>query len=314
MMFRLAIAGAVLTAGLSAGAQSVSTPTQTKPPLFSASAAELVVLPVAVTHGDGHFVDGLTKDQFTVFDNGRPQDISLFTSEDMPVTVGLVLDDSSSMAPKLGQVIAAAGAFARSSNPQDQLFAIAFNDRVIDLTPGRELAAGDPAALNRALDRLVAEGRTALYDGIQAGLQREAASTAPRRILIVVSDGGDNASRADRDDVLAMAQQQNVTIYTIGLFNMDDRDADPGVLKKLARETGGERFLPRSPGPLLAAVEHIAREIREVYTIGYAPPEADGNYHRVRVTVNAPDAKHLDVRTRPGYFAARRASIRAQGR
>jgi len=174
------------------------------------------------------------------------------------------------------------------------------------------LRFGDRVAASPLTDLSATDRRTALADA--RNLFTDRYSGRPLAGIVLVSDGGDNASRADRDDVLAMAQQQNVTIYTIGLFNMDDRDADPGVLKKLARETGGERFLPRSPGPLLAAVEHIAREIREVYTIGYAPPEADGNYHRVRVTVNAPDAKHLDVRTRPGYFAARRASIRAQGR
>jgi len=295
----------VAVAAASAVAQKPSRPDAERP-LFSSESAELVVLPVAVTQGDGHFVVGLAKEQFTVFDNARPQPITLFTNQDSPVIVGLVLDDSSSMGPKLGEVIAAAGAFARSSNPEDELFAIAFNDVATDVMPGGPVYAHDLAGLTRALDRLRPQGRTALYDGTLVGLAREASSGSPaRKVLIVISDGGDNASRATLDDVLAAARRQNVTIYTVGLFDVDDRDSDPGVLKKLARETGGERFLPRSPGPLLEAVTHIAREIRAGYTIGYVPPDRDGNYHRVRVTIDAPNARGLQIRTRPGYFAAR---------
>lgn len=272
-------------------------------PLFSAGSAELVVLPVAVTRGDGQFVSGLTQDRFAVYDNGRKQPIELFTSADTPVTLGLVIDDSSSMGPKLGQVVAAALALARSSNPDDQVFAIDFNDRVMDII-SRPLYAHDVQGLNAALSRLVPEGRTALYDAVLMALNREIdESTTARKVLVVISDGGDNASRAKLDQVLKRAREANVTIYTIGLFDDGDRDSNPGVLKKLAVETGGERFLPRSPGPLLQDVEHIAREIRSGYTIGYAPPDHDGQYHRLRVAIDIPDSKHLSVRTRPGYFA-----------
>ena len=120
-------------------------------PLFSADSADLVVLPVVVTHGDGNFVSGLTKDQFAVFDNGRRQEISLFSNADTPVTLGLVIDDSSSMGRKLGEVIAATLALVRSSNPQDQVFAIDFNDNVRDVASGRTLYANDVQGLNAAL-------------------------------------------------------------------------------------------------------------------------------------------------------------------
>ena len=223
---------------------------------------------------------------------------------DTPVTVGLVIDDSRSMAPKLAEVIAAAAAFARSSNAQDELFAVAFNDNVQEHIGGRALSVADPAGLEKALSALVPQGRTALYDALVAALQRAAETTRPRKVLILISDGGDNASETTLKQVLARARQSNVTIYTIGLFDADDADRNPGVLKSLAQTTGGERFLPDTPARLMQACQHIAREIRSGYTIGYVPPDRDGAYHRVRVDVRSPDGRRISVRTRPGYFAA----------
>jgi Ca-activated chloride channel family protein len=148
------------------------------------------------------------------------------------------------------------------------------------------------------------EGQTALYDGLLAGLERLENARHSRRIIVLMSDGGDNASRATLEDVLARARRANVTIYTIGLFDPQSDDQNPGVLKRLAEVTGGERFLPRSAGPLLQACERIAHEIRSGYMVGYVPPDRDGAYHRVRVEVSGSDARRLRVRTRPGYFAA----------
>jgi VWFA-related protein len=271
---------------------------------FVSSSTELVVLPVVVTDRQDRFVADLPRERFVVLDNGRPQTIALFTNEDTPVTVGLVIDDSRSMSPKLAEVIAAAAAFARSSNPQDELFAMAFNDTVQEQIGGRTLPVGDPEGLEKALRALVPQGRTALYDALVAALERSTQATRPRRVLILISDGGDNASAATLKDVLARARQSNVTIYTIGLFDADDEDRNPGVLKSLAQATGGGRFLPDSPSRLMQACQHIAREIRSGYTIGYVPPDRDGAYHRVRVEVRPPDGRRISVRTRPGYFAA----------
>ena len=139
------------------------------------------------------------------------------------------------------------------------------------------------------------------------GLDHLAKGSRGRKVLVVVSDGGDNASDARLDAVLARARDFNAAIYTIGIFDPDDMDKNPGVLKSLANATGGERFLPRSPGELLAACETIAREIRGGYTIGYVPPARDGAYHRIKVEIDSP-ARKLNIRTRPGYFAAARAS------
>jgi len=272
--------------------------------LFLSSSSDLVVLPVVVTDRQDRFVADLAQDRFVVLDNGRPQAIALFTNEDTPVTVGLVIDDSRSMAPKLAEVIAAAAAFARSSNAQDELFAVAFNDTVHEHIGSRTLSVADPVGLEKALSALVAQGRTALYDAVGAALQRAAETTRPRKVLILISDGGDNASETTLKQILARARQSNVTVYTIGLFDADDADRNPGVLKSLARTTGGERFLPNTPARLLQACQHIAREIRNGYTIGYLPPDRDGAYHRVKVEVRVPDGLRVSVRTRPGYVAA----------
>jgi Ca-activated chloride channel family protein len=231
--------------------------------------------------------------------------VELFSNEDTPVSVGLVIDASSSMRSKLGEVVAAALRFATLSNPHDELFAIRFNDDVRDaLRDRRFLLANDRSDLESALTSLVPEGRTALYDALISGFDHLAEGTRPRKILILISDGGDNASHATLDAVLARARASNATIYTIGLFEDQDPDKNPRVLKSLAQTTGGERFLPRSAGSLLQTCERIAREIRSGYTIGYVPPDRDGAYHRVRVLLDTPD-RRLTVRTRPGYFASR---------
>jgi Ca-activated chloride channel family protein len=278
-------------------------PVAAQEPIFRSGSSELVVLPVVVSDKQGRYVSDVARERFTVYDNGRPVPIELFTNQDTPVTIGLILDASSSMGPKLGEVLAASLAFARSSNPEDELFALRFNDDVRDAVTGhRFLRAGDLVALEIALASVRPEGRTALYDALVAGLDRLAEGSRPRKALIVISDGGDNASAATLDRVLVRARNSNAAIYTIGLFEDEDLDRNPGVLKSLANTTGAERFLPRSPGQLLQACERIAREIRSGYTIGYLPPDHDGAFHRVRVDIQ-PSAR-LTVRTRPGYFAA----------
>jgi Ca-activated chloride channel family protein len=279
------------------------------PPAFVSESSELVVLPVTVTDDHGKLISDLAAERFVVYDNGRSQSISLFTNEDTPVTIGLVLDASRSMGPKLGEVVAAALTFARSSNPEDELFAIAFNDGVHDTLRGRFMSVADQAGIQSALSALQPEGRTALYDAIIAGLDRLSQATRPRKVLIIVSDGGDNASQASLKQVLERARRSNVIIYAIGLFDDDDGDSNPRVLKALAQTTGGERFLPRSPGLLLQVCQHIAREIRSGYTIGYVPPDHDGAFHRVRVVIEPAD-RHLTLRTRPGYFASGRMTAR----
>src|SRR5579864_731598 len=289
--------GAWVAAGVTSAARQ---PAQTA--RFVATASDLVVLPVTVIDRQHRFISDLPRERFTVFDNGRPQEIALFSNEDTPAIVGLVIDGSGSMQPKRGEVIIAAAAFARSSNQLDELFALEFNDAVHAMMPRRQVLAGDADTVSAALSSLAPQGRTALYNALVAGLDALDEGTRPRKVLVLISDGGDNASQATFEQVLARARKSNVAIYTIGLFDPDDPDQNPGVLKSLARETGGERFLPTSPARLLEACQQVAREIRSGYTLGYVPPDRDGTYHRVRVQVDLPDKRRMAVRTRPGYF------------
>jgi Ca-activated chloride channel homolog len=263
------------------------------------------VLPVVVTDKQGRYISDLDRERFTVFDNGRRVPIEIFTNEDTPITIGLIIDASGSMRLKMAEVVTASLAFARSSNPDDELFAIRFNDDVQNVIRDRQfLLAQDLGPLHAALRTMRPDGRTALYDGVLVGIDQLARGSRGRKVLVVISDGGDNASQATLDTVLARARESNAAIYTIGVFDADDLDRNPGVLKSLARATGGERFLPRSPGDLIQACERIAREIRSGYTIGYVPPDRDGGYHRVRVAVQPSPSQKIKIRTRPGYFAA----------
>jgi Ca-activated chloride channel family protein len=268
------------------------------------ASSDLVVLSATVVDKNGGFVEGLARDRFVVADDGARQPIDLFSHEDTPVAVGLIIDNSASMRPKMGEVVAATSAFARSSHPEDELFTLSFNDTVHEALKDRAfLLASDVAALEEVVSSLRPEGRTALYDAVIAGLDRLDESSRSRKVLIVMSDGGDNMSRATLDQTLERARRSDATIYTIGLFEPDDQDANPGVLKSLARATGGERYLPPSAGPLLAACRRIAREIRSGYTIAFEPSKRDGRYHRVQVDVDRTGGRRLSVRTRPGYFA-----------
>src|SRR5262249_47929606 len=146
--------------------------------------------------------------------------------------------------------------------------------------------------------------RTALYDALVSGLDRLERASRARKALVLISDGGDNASGATLKEVLARARRANVIVYTIGLFAPDDPDGNPGVLKSLAEATGGARFLPRSPSQLLQVCTRIARELRSGYTIGFVPLDRDGAFHRLRVEVRPERGGAITVRTRPGYFAA----------
>jgi VWFA-related protein len=271
---------------------------------FRSASSDLVVLAASVTDKEGGFVEGVGPERFAIYDEGQRQPITLFSNDDIPVSVGLIIDNSGSMRPKVGEVIAATVAFARLSHPEDELFALAFSDQVREALKDRAfLLAGDIAALERAVSSLRPDGRTALYDAVMAGLDRLDEGSRARKVLIIMSDGGDNTSRATLDQVLERARHSDATIYTIGLFEPDDPDANPGVLKSLAHMTGGERFLPRSASPLLLACQRIARDIRSGYTIAFEPAKRDGKYHRIEVEVDRADGRRLAVRARPGYVA-----------
>jgi len=264
----------------------------------------LVVLPVVVTDRKGKAVSGLEAESFHVFDDGRPQQIALFESEDVPVTVGLVIDNSGSMRNKLPEVIAAAEEFAKSSNPHDEMFVVNFNQTVSMGLPEGVPFTSDVNQLTGAVSQNRASGNTALYDGLAAALHHMKAGTASRKALIVISDGGDNASQLSLQQLLARAQASNVQIYTLGVFDDMFAGKDMGVLKRLARVTGGKAYFPDSPSQITGVCQQIAQDLRHQYTIGYRPSDTNlgGIYHSIRVTARRTGDGWLRVHTRTSYF------------
>jgi len=278
-----------------------------EPPVFSAQ-SELVVLQVMVEDRTRAYVTNLSADAFTVREDGVPQIIEFFNRLDAPVTVGLLIDGSGSMASVRNLVAAAAGTFVATSNPEDEAFALTFNEYVRPALPETEPFTSDGATLRAALlEALFARGRTALYDAIVNGLQYGTRGMHERRVLVVISDGGDNASAATFDEVLRQTQISNTVIYTIALVDSLDRDAKPGRLRRLADASGGEAFEPHDITGIPSVLQHIARDIRNMYTIGYAPSRGGGaGLRRIRVTVEAPNQATLRVRTRQGYLVEKK--------
>ena len=267
---------------------------------------DLVVLHATVSDRQGGFVSNLGEGDFEVYEDGVPQSIRLFRNEDVPVTAGLIVDHSTSMRQRMPEVTAAAQAFVRSSNRDDEMFVVNFNERVYLGLPGAIRFTDNTTELGDALAATPTRGMTALYDAIAKGLEELKAGSRDKKVLIVVSDGGDNASAHSLAQVMKLAGQSSAVIYTIGIFDESDEDRNPGVLKRLAQATGGEAFLPDDLRQVVTICQRIAGDIRHQYTIGYVPVKSthDGAYHAIRVLARA-SGHHdkLSVRTRTGYIA-----------
>jgi Ca-activated chloride channel homolog len=263
-----------------------------------------VMLPVMVRDRQGRNVSDLHESDFKIYEDGALQSIRMFRHEDIPVVAGLLVDHSGSMGPKIGEVIAGARAFVRSSNPQDRMFVVNFNETVSLGLPAAVGFTADSNQLERAIWRAPAVGETALYDATVKALEKLQTGGLDKKVLVVISDGADNASSHSLAEALDMAERSSAIIYTVGLFAPDDRDANPKVLSRLARETGGEAFFPGQPSAVAGTCERIARDIRNQYTIGYVSTNAhrNGVYRAIRVSAQAPGRGKLFVRTRSGYI------------
>ena len=270
--------------------------------MFSAR-ADLVVLHVIVKESDGVYVAGLPADAFTVLEDGRPQAIQFFAAEDAPVTVGLVIDSSGSMYAARSLVAAAAAAFVETSHPLDDIFALAFNERTRAVLPPEAPFTGDAETIRAGLMKtIVPYGRTALHDAVVAGLAYLQRGRYERKVLVLISDGGDNASAAPFEEVEKQIQTSNAVIYTIAVVDPVASGVNPRRLRRLAAASGGESFEPKRIGDVAAALGDIARDIRSAYTIGYAPVRTgeDGRLRRLRVLARN-GQRALAVRTRQGY-------------
>lgn len=275
-------------------------------PTFS-SRSDLVVLHVSVVDGHAGFVAGLPRDAFVVREDGRPREIAFFENEDTPVSVGLVIDNSASMNRRREAVIAAGMAFAQSSHPADEIFTLNFNERVWPGLPDGHAFTSDHEELRAALSRASARGQTALFDAIDKALLHLDGGTQQRKVLIVVSDGGDNASQATFDEVLDGALRRDVVMYTIGLEDPAGGEGKPKVLRELAEVTGGEAFFPKKRDEMTTVMERIARDIRSSYTLGYVldADRAAGRPHRIQVDLKT-DRHGLHARARTLYVSSGR--------
>lgn len=274
----------------------------------------MVRLPVSVLDKQGNFVNGLSEQDFHVLENGAPQKIDLFTHADMPITAGLVIDNSASMRPKRARVNAAALTFVHTSNPQDEMFVVNFNDEFyLDMDTD---FTNDPNVLNAALDRIDSRGGTALYDAILGSMNHLKKGTREKKVLLVITDGEDNDSTHSLAYTVEKLQQSNVMIYAVGLFakGEDERSEirqGKKALLALTEASGGEAYFPKTTDEVDAICKRIAEDIRDQYMIGYYPSNTskDGTFRTVKIAV-APvkGMGKLSVRARPGYFAPKAAA------
>jgi VWFA-related protein len=292
---------ALLLAGAVTRAQDPAPEAQA--PLFKAE-SELVVVHVLVTDRAGGYVSGLPENAFALYDEARPQTPKFFLNEDAPVTVGLVIDSSGSMVHARDRVIAASTEFVKASNPMDEVFALVFNDDVHPVFGGNSFTS-NPIILGSALARAFQPiGQTALYDAVVGGLDYGSHGMNDRRVLIVVSDGGDNASDATLKDVRTKVEASNTVIYAVAIADPNDPDSKPKKLKELAELSGGQFFAPEDVDQVREVFQKIARDVRHMYTIGFEPMNSayHAGFHKLRVEVKTTDGRRYSVKSRTGYL------------
>jgi VWFA-related protein len=266
---------------------------------------DLVVLHATITDNASRPVLDLSQESFQVFEDKVEQQIKLFKREDIPVSVGILVDNSGSMRDKRRGVNAAALKFVQSSNPLDEVFIVNFNDDAFldaDFTDSIPL-------LEEGLEKIDARGGTALYDAIDMSLLHMAErATLDKKVLIAITDGEDNASRINLERVVQAVERADVMVYTVGLLSGEDGRSDrraKRALEEISKASGGTAFFPTNPDDVLSVATAIANDIRNQYVIAYTPTnmKKDGSFRRVEIKVDAPRRGKLNVRTRTGYYA-----------
>jgi VWFA-related protein len=277
----------------------------------------LVVLHTTVLDDRGKFADGLKAENFRVFEDKVEQKLTTFKREDVPVSMGLVIDNSGSMRDKRPRVNEAAITLVEASNPQDQAFVVNFNDDFyLDLD--KDFTSSIPE-LKEALERIDSRGSTALYDAIIGSLDHLKKATKDKRVLLVVTDGEDNSSHNSLEKTLREIQKTDTVIYTIGLLGDEKRKEKNNAmraLKRIAEASGGLAFFPESVDDVHSICEQVAHDIRNQYTLAYYPSNTrkDGTFRAVSVQVIPPRGRgKLVARTRNGYYAPGSPSTAAAG-
>lgn len=268
------------------------------------SDTRLVVLHASVIDKKGKLVTNLNQDAFKVFENGQPQTVKIFRREDVPVSLGIIIDDSGSMMTKRARVEAAALAMVRESNPQDEVFVVNFNDEAFLDVP----FTSDIHRMEQGLARIDSRGGTAMRDALSMSLDySNKEAKKDKKVLLVITDGNDNASNISLEKIVQRANQSDVLVYAIGLFTEEEkREASKArrALKELTNATGGIDFYPKDVADVQALAVEVAHDIRNQYTIAYTPSiqELDGTYRQIKVVADSP-GKPV-VRTRTGYYAS----------
>jgi Ca-activated chloride channel homolog len=274
------------------------------------SETRLVPLNVTVTDKNGHLVTNLPQSAFQVFENGAPQQIKLFKREDVPVSLALIIDNSGSMREKRTGVESAALALVKDSNPQDEAIVVNFNDEAYLDTCHGEAAncfTNDIKVMEQALTKIDSRGGTAMRDAIKLSVgELKAKARRDKKVILVVTDGNDNASATPLESLVREAQQDDVLVYAIGLLTDEEkREAKKArrALELLTESTGGQVFYPKDVSEVDKIAHQVAHDIRNQYTIAYTPSNTalDGTYRQIKVSVKA--AGNPTARTRSGYYA-----------
>jgi Ca-activated chloride channel homolog len=273
---------------------------------------EEVVLHATVVDDKQHIVTNLERAAFTVYEDGRPQTITSFRHEDIPVAMGIVVDNSGSMRDKRQKVNAAALNLVRSSNPNDEVFIVNFNDEYYldqDFT-------SNVNKLREGLEKIEARGGTALYDAVVASADHLKSAKLDKKVIFVVTDGEDNASSESLEQAVRRLQAENgPTVYSIGILGDEEHPKRAKrALQVMSERTGGIPFFPRTLDEVDAISRTVAHDIRSQYTIGYKPatPKSQGGYRQVKVDAHAHNYGKLTVRTKSGYYAGPEPASGAQ--
>jgi VWFA-related protein len=262
----------------------------------------LVVLNVSVFDKDGKIVRDLGKSAFSVYENGEKQALSTFRQEDVPISLGLIIDTSASMTDKRDRVASAALSMVKASNPDDEVFIINFNESAV---LSKEFT-NNIKDLENSLRNLDPKGETAMRDALLLGIEHlRHRAHRDKKVLLVVTDGEDNSSMETQAHLVEVAQQNDVIIYAIGLLGAEEPASAARAKKQLGEltvQTGGQSWFPTDVAEIANITPQIAHEIRNQYILAYTPTNlaADGSFRKIRVEVDVPGAV---VRTRAGYYA-----------
>ena len=270
---------------------------------------QLALVNVSVIDPYNRFVTGLEKENFQLYEDDQQQTISHFTTEDVPVSIGLIFDASGSMADKIDKSRMAVNQFFRTSNPADEFFVISFSDRPNLVSSFTQ----NPDSLQNKLNFTEAKGRTALLDAVYLGMNEMRKAKYSRKVLLIISDGGDNHSRYTEQDIKRIVKEADVQVYAVGIYEpyssrgrTPEELAGPSLLTEIAEMTGGRQFPVENLNDLPDITRKISRELRSLYVIGYSPTNArrDGKWRKIRVKLFPPKGlPPLHLFAKSGYYA-----------